>query len=265
MRSFLIQKVNTSETNAIRSSCYLTDTIKYSCELDDVERYKQVLCTGECVPVGSVEFVRRAFEQAGIVEPQNLSYHQSVCEYLGRTVRLVPAKFVREQLTEPMFIKPFETKRFTGFVYEPDKSKVECSPDAQESLSGFDLLNDDVLVWVSNVVEFLSEYRYYFRAVDKQPSLLGASRYDPNDCETAVPDISIVFEAANKFYNDTGVACFTLDFGITSKGETLLVEANDAWAIGLYKDSMSVVQYAEFLRTRWNQLFELGMYKGKDK
>lgn len=45
---------------------------------------------------------------------------------------------------------------------------------------------------------------------------------------------------------------YGIDFGVTKDGRTLLIEVNDAWALGCY--GLESHLYAKFLLTRWAQL-----------
>ena len=45
---------------------------------------------------------------------------------------------------------------------------------------------------------------------------------------------------------------YVLDFGATSDGETRLVEANDAYALGHY--GLASVLYARLIDARWEEL-----------
>ena len=51
-------------------------------------------------------------------------------------------------------------------------------------------------------------------------------------------------------------AAYGLDFGVTADGRTLLVEANDGFALGCY--GLDPVIYAEMLEARWCELAGLG-------
>jgi hypothetical protein len=46
----------------------------------------------------------------------------------------------------------------------------------------------------------------------------------------------------------------TLDIGVLSDGRTVLVEVNDAWAIGLYSKALDSKEYLQFLWKRWQTI-----------
>lgn len=64
------------------------------------------------------------------------------------------------------------------------------------------------------------------------------------------PD-SKVIQRAIKDYTSAPDA-YGIDFGVTKDGRTLLIEVNDAWALGCY--GLESHLYAKFLLTRWTQL-----------
>ncbi len=45
---------------------------------------------------------------------------------------------------------------------------------------------------------------------------------------------------------------YSLDVGVTNKGETVLIECNDGWSLGNY--GACPVIYTNLLMKRWNQL-----------
>lgn len=65
-----------------------------------------------------------------------------------------------------------------------------------------------------------------------------------------MPDTGTV-RAAVAAYAEAPVA-YSLDFGVTADGRTLLVEANDAFALGAY--GLEPVVYARMLEDRWLEL-----------
>jgi hypothetical protein len=96
----------------------------------------------------------------------------------------------------------------------------------------------------SEVVEFTSEWRFYvLRGV-----VVGVGHYagDP----LVFPDPAVVRSAVTDFAGGCPAA-YGLDFGV-SAGRTLLVEANDAYAIGVY--GLPPPVFAEMLEARWLEL-----------
>ncbi len=64
--------------------------------------------------------------------------------------------------------------------------------------------------------------------------------FDPSVVENAVAQ----FKSAPKGY--------AIDFGLTDKGETLLIEVNDGYSLGCY--GLFDLDYAKLLSARWAEL-----------
>ena len=54
-------------------------------------------------------------------------------------------------------------------------------------------------------------------------------------------------------WKDRPMAC-AIDIGVTAAQETILVECNDAYALGSY--GLTDFNYAKFISARWSQIFE---------
>jgi hypothetical protein len=53
-------------------------------------------------------------------------------------------------------------------------------------------------------------------------------------------------------------AGMSLDFGVTDKGETILVEANDGWALGYYPwGNLTPSGYANLIVERWMEICKI--------
>lgn len=133
----------------------------------------------------------------------------------------------------PVFIKSVDQKVLTGKV-------VSCTKD----LVGLGFQDNDIDIYRSPVVDFKSEYRVFVR----YGQILDMKHYwgDP----LMFPD-SKVIQRAIKDYTSAPDA-YGIDFGVTKDGRTLLIEVNDAWALGCY--GLESHLYAKFLLTRWTQL-----------
>ena len=60
----------------------------------------------------------------------------------------------------------------------------------------------------------------------------------------------MVKNAINQFHNAPVAYC--LDFGLTSKGDTALVEATDAWSFGHY--GLDMLHFTNMVIDRWNEI-----------
>lgn len=90
----------------------------------------------------------------------------------------------------------------------------------------------------------VAEWRVFIR----YGKILGARIYSGN--WRAHFDYKII-EQAVKDYRHAPVA-YTLDFGLTKEGKTLLIEANDGYSIGSY--GLFYIDYAKLLSARWAEL-----------
>jgi hypothetical protein len=177
----------------------------------------------------------RALARLGIAPPDLPTYPAALSEFLGReiwpsTINTIAA---RPELW-PVFVKPRdETKKFTGVLVRGTRDLIGCGdPEA------------DTPVWCSAPVRLLREWRCFIRygeIVDVRP-YKGDWRghYDHR-----------VIEAAVAAWSDRPRGC-ALDFGLDDQGRTLLIEANDGFALGSY--GLPPRDYARLLSARWSEL-----------
>jgi hypothetical protein len=102
----------------------------------------------------------------------------------------------------------------------------------------------DEPVWCSDVVSFIAEFRCFVL----EDQVLDVRRYKGDWSKG--PDRDTVC-AAVMAYGSAPIS-YALDFGVTDDGRTLLVEANDAFALGHY--GLDSVLYARMISARWEQL-----------
>lgn len=135
----------------------------------------------------------------------------------------------------PIFVKPNKySKEFIGGVAESKQSFNNCFYD----------VSDDKELLVSEVVNFVSEYRGY--VIDKE--LRGIKHYQGDF--RVFPDMTII-DSAIKDYISQPIG-YSIDFGITDDGKTLLVECNDGYSLGNY--GLNDVTYSTLLARRWIEM-----------
>lgn len=237
------------EGRAVVQAALSRDIVVEQVSIDDLAARRLSLRAGTVLPVGSVEFVREAMSVAGVNEPLCMSYPQVLCDHLLRDVR---KQAVGDALAtpRPLFVKPVSTKLFTGFVFRPDATDEMTAQD-RESLDVLRSLRASSHVWVSEPVEFVSEWRYYV----KHGRILGAGRYDQDGEDDApIPDPVVVEAGANTLATHGRLSAFALDYGVLADGRTALVEVNDFWALGLYRGTLSVGDYLSMLCVRWQEI-----------
>jgi len=229
----ILQNPSSFEIRSVLSAILISDKFTYlRSTIEDLTSFKDALIAG-AMPIGSVEFVRLAMQVAGIIEPENISYPTGCDKYLCR-------KIVKTTLgnieNKKCFIKPVLTKQFTGCIFNP------CGLNSE-----IDVLPLFTQIWISEIVEFKSEWRYYI----KNHKIIGYSQYHQTNESIDKPNIDIV----NEFISQKLAGnYYCADFGVLQNGETALIEVNDAWAIGLYVESISSKQYLDFLWGRWSEI-----------
>jgi hypothetical protein len=180
--------------------------------------------------VGSVEFMREVFNRVKLNDvriPKNSNRVHWV-ETLGEIKRLV-------QLGNKYFIKPFEIKLFTGFVID------------QMQYTSIQGLPDDTPVMVYDVFkgDLLSEWRVYIN----NHKMVDSRNYSGDF--TICPNYDYVQSIIKENKKDFPVS-YTMDIGILSTGENVVVEFNDMWSIGNY--GIDNGEYLKLLRTRYHEI-----------
>lgn len=239
MTAFLFQSdaVSAVEKATVRQASMLADPafeIRYA-SLADV-RSANVVPSRNCVPLGTVEFVRAWCHLCGLPEPEPLDYPATLRPFLRREVRLIDPSHGPFQPPPPgWWIKPYSTKAWSAAQVQPG----QVWPDTP--------------FWASPSVPLRAEWRVYVCGGES----LGYGRYDdgpgpdtmPPDVAALTQDMIHAFEAESRF-----PAAYALDVGMDSSGHALLVEVSDAWALGYYRGSCKPTEYARMLAVRWGEI-----------
>ena len=183
--------------------------------------------------VGYVGDFWSALKKIGLSIPEPIDYPEELRPWFGREIWQTTLGQMRAS-TAQVFIKSVSEKLFTGFVWRSDKG------DQLRVAT----LGDETELWASERVNFISEYRCFI----KDDEILGARLYK-GDWGVAIDRRTV--EAAVSAFKSSPRA-YALDFGATDNGHTLLVEVNDAYALGHY--GLPSVQYAKLLEARWEEL-----------
>ncbi len=237
----ILEKSNTAEVRAISQYTAICDGIEViRCEYDDLRHNLHELKDG-AMPVGSVEFVRRAMQLIGIDQPEFNPYPDDMP--YARGIRKRPAYHLFSR-NEDTFIKPVQLKRFNGFVYRGMDGYAYDDHDL-EQLKQFMKFRLDDEIYMSNVVNFVAEWRCYYL----HGELLAVCRYDDGDDEY-IEYIDEFISSLQKYVNNATMA---VDIGVLDNEKYCVIECNDAWAIGKY-DGISNKHYFEFLSARWDEI-----------
>lgn len=183
---------------------------------------------------GYIEDVHLALTQMNRPIPRHKDYPEPLTEFLGRSLRKTYLGEVRS-LVNKYFVKPVNHKQFNGMVWHNDEFSrrlIVTQPD-------------DTEVWISDYVNFVSEYRSFI--LDGE--VLDCRHYK-GDWSIA-PKKNIVKAGVEAMKGSCPIA-YCLDWGITDDGHTLLVEMNDAYAFGNY--GLNPVYCAHMLSARWYEM-----------
>jgi ATP-grasp domain, R2K clade family 3 len=168
------------------------------------------------------------------------TYPEILYPYLNRfvdktTIGEYRAFWDKEEDNRPlMFMKPVKQKQFNGKVM---KSILDWI-----GLTG---LPDNTEVYISEPVNFVTEYRIYIR----DGRLLLGRNYRGDWTKTI--DVEIVKKAIKTFEPESPCA-YALDFGLTDDGKTSLIEFNDATSLGNY--GLNAISFADMIASRWSEI-----------
>lgn len=187
----------------------------------------------EDVVVGYVDSVRYALNRLGIIAPE-MDYPEELNGYLGRKIWSTKINEIAgSPELWPVFVKLVEDKQFTGVVVNSPKDLI-----------GAGIYGQNQSVLCSEVVNFVSECRCFVR----YGKIIDVRHYR-GDWRVR-PDQATIEQAVRDF--TSAPAGYAIDFGLTDKGKTLLIEVNDGYALGCY--GLVYLDYAKLLSARWAEL-----------
>lgn len=188
--------------------------------------------------VGGVQYMKHAARTLGIQLSEHEPYPLCIRHYCNRAVDRVPSlKIAKEMLDDGgrFFIKPEGWKTFTGFVCDNSMDPRFNGSTGQQA------------VWISEIVEFVSEYRAY--VVRGQVRSIGFY----SGIASVRPNLEVILNAVKEFTANGAPAGYAIDFGVLANGETALVEVNDGFSVGAYGHFLSE-HYFDMLAARWQEL-----------
>ncbi|BAY40872.1 hypothetical protein NIES2111_52620 [Nostoc sp. NIES-2111] len=187
------------------------------------------------VVVGYVDAVHAALKRLNIPCPTEINYPPELQEFLGRRIWKSRINYIASHPEEwNIFIKPaYASKKFTGRLVRSAKDLISCGDEFE---------NTEILC--SEPINFLAEWRCFVR----YDEILDVRIYK-GDWRASF-DYKII-EKAVKSYKSAPKG-YAIDFGCTDKGETLLVEVNDGYALGAY--GLFLLDYAKLLSARWAEI-----------
>lgn len=240
--------LSSQEARSVKQHCVLND-IPYTTRSPGALPIGPLHALGKGdMPVGSVEFVKAVLYNLGL-KVEFDTYPDNIRPLLGRLIRKVPAYEVFAYPAS-VFIKPIETKRFTGFVFKGLWDRDRYSDHEKEQLAAFLDYRTGEPLYLSPVINLLAEWRVYVT----NGAITAVCRYDDSETEYEAP-YELIAKAVSRFPGRT----LAIDVGLAKKygndGDYLpiVIECNDAWACGKYQ-GISDAAYYTFLRTRWDEI-----------
>ena len=205
-------------------------------------RKEDILC-------GGFPIYRKVAKKIGLPDLQFDSYPEILKPFLKREVSVSTINELYISLeTEfaPIFVKPkSHTKLFTGV---PVKRRLDLLKIPEN-------IKDDTEIYLSEIINFISEYRVYVDQdnLNFSNGIVDCKCYNGN-CLT-FPDVNVIKKVV-KFYNANGAPrVYGIDFGVveTPQGqETILVEVNGGLYLGSY--GVNPYLYSQMMEHAWIDL-----------
>ncbi len=209
--------------------------------IDDI--YDEVL--REDIVLDYIDQCNTIFKKFG-KEPQIEDYPEILLPFMGRKIWRDTIDNIsrhEEKWSAGYFVKPVKDKVFTGKIIDSVHSLVGCGNH-----------EEDYEVIVSEPLDIKAEWRCfitYDEIIDVRPYgiLLDKRRqgylyhYDAKVLQNMMKEFVK--------WEERPMAC-SMDICVTGDGRTLLVELNDAYALGCY--GLSSIYYAKLISARWSQI-----------
>ena len=194
-------------------------------------------------------------------EIQQLTSEDLVVDYITETRSLLNMM----NLTIPILDYPKEFKKFYGrkiyegilgeIVNDPNNWGKFIKPKAGSKVFTGRVVNStrdlvgiglpfDYPIWISEVVEFIAEWRCFIL----NGSVLDV-RFYTGDYHAQF-DATVIDEAIASW--EDSPAAYGLDIGVTRDGRTLIVEVNDGYSLGNY--GLSPMKAIKFYKARWQEM-----------
>ena len=186
----------------------------------------------ELIFVGGIGSIRKRLKKLNITIPEEIEYPNELTSFLGRKVWKSTLQNVMNENNFPLFVKPIQTKLFTGKIMSEFKDFIGLKFD------------ETVPVWCSEVINFETEWRCFIRYGE-----ILDIRYYKGKWDNKI-DLKMVSDAISAFKSQP--KSFSLDVGIDVNGKCHLVEINDGHSLGTY--GIGPITYAKFLSARWAEL-----------
>lgn len=233
------------------------EVVKYT-DINDILH----MITKDDIVLDGIEQCNQVFNKFGIT-PELHNYPDCLQEFLGRRIWKDTINNIandREKYTAGYFVKPVHGKFFTGKVITSLSNLIGCRN-----------IDRDLEVLVSEPINILAEWRCFILnddIIDVRP--YGIDVADESPTWQYHYDNNTVSNMLDKVKNWRGrPKAFSMDIAVINTKEklkgsykneldkidiekTVLVECNDAYALGTY--GLMSIPYARFISARWSQL-----------
>jgi hypothetical protein len=204
-------------------------------EIIEVEDIENLSISKNNIFFGSINFIQKALKKLGFEIPKHNDYPKSLSKFYGRNIS---ESTINKVANNPelwnVFVKPkTQLKKFTGRHIKSTFDLIGCGDR-----------ENDIPIWVSEPVNFISEWRVFVR----YNQILGVKSYK-GDWRSQY-DYKIIEEAVNSYENSP--AGYAIDFGLTKEGKLLVVEVNEGYSIGSY--GLFYIDYAKLISARWAEM-----------
>lgn len=184
---------------------------------------------------GWVPIVHRALSKLGVLDFVVPSVPSELHSFFGRKIWISTLGEIRWNKPQNLFIKPLsQHKLFVGHVTRGELKDLIYT-------AGYE---DDLDILVSEVVNFISEYRLFIHN-----GVIASCRHYLGDFTKNI-DFDVAYKCIEAYAS--APIGYALDMGVTDDGRTLPVEVNDAFSLGSY--GMLPVPYSELIEDRWTQI-----------
>lgn len=187
------------------------------------------------------------FGKFGVV-PYIPDYPENMKMFLGRNIWRDTIDSIasnEEKWSAGYFVKPVRDKAFAGKIIASISDLRGCGNGT-----------DNYEVIVSEPLDILAEWRgfiLYDKLIDLRPYGLMLDRERQSYLYHYDENVVTKMLEAFKQWKNRPASC-SMDICYTGDGRTLLVEFNDAYALGNY--GLSSIAYAKLISARWAQLLE---------
>lgn len=235
--------IQTIEGEYVNEAAYVASVaaifLKKPIQKFDYSELNNLSLTKNAIVIGGVHTVREAITILGETPPQPLDIPDELMSFTKRNIQKGTIGYFLKNTTFPIFVKPTTAKLFAGMI-ATSKDEFEMLKYVSEEKG------EELEVVTSNVVKFISEYRVFI----VEGNICDCRKY--NGLYNITPDFNFINETI-KAYTSQPIA-YGIDFGVTNKGETMLIEANDGYALGTY--GFDCYNYFKILTLRWNEIFK---------